>query len=46
MTNVLFSLAILSVGLVIGIPSYFTRSRRSPGMIAGFDPDGAPTSTD
>jgi len=39
MANVLFSLVILFVGLAIGIPSYFTWSRRWPGMIAGFDPD-------
>jgi hypothetical protein len=34
----MFSIGILFVGLAIGIPSYFTRSRRWPGMIAGFDP--------
>lgn len=39
MTNVLFSLVISFIGLAIGIPSYFTWSRRWPGMIAGFDPD-------
>jgi hypothetical protein len=38
MANVLFSLVIFAVGLAIGIPSYFTWSRRWPGMIAGFDP--------
>ena len=38
MANVLFSLVIFSIGLAIGIPSYFTWSRRWPGMIAGFDP--------
>ena len=37
MANVLFSLVIFSVGLAIGIPSYLTRSRRWPGLIAGFD---------
>ena len=35
----MFPLAILFVGLAIGIPSYFTWSRRWPGMIAGFDPE-------
>lgn len=39
MPNVLFSLVVVFVGLGIGIPSYFTWSRRWPGMIAGFDPD-------
>lgn len=39
MANVLFSLVIVLAGLGIGIPSYFTWSRRWPGMIAGFDPD-------
>ena len=38
MTNALFSIVMWSVGLAIGIPSYFTWSRRWPGMIAGFDP--------
>ncbi len=39
MAKVLFSVLILFVGLAIGIPSYFTLSRRWPGMIAGFTPD-------
>jgi hypothetical protein len=39
MAHVMFPLAILFVGLAIGIPSYFTWSRRWPGMIAGFDPE-------
>ena len=39
MAKVLFSIVSLFVGLAIGIPSYFTWSRRWPGMIAGFDPD-------
>jgi hypothetical protein len=38
MANALFSLVLLFVGLAIGVPSYFTWSRRWPGMIAGFDP--------
>jgi hypothetical protein len=38
MANALFSLISVAVGLAIGIPSYFTWSRRWPGMIAGFDP--------
>jgi hypothetical protein len=39
MATVLFSLVIVFVGLAIVIPSYFTWSRRWPGMIAGFDVD-------
>ena len=39
MPHVLFSLVMVIVGLAIGIPSYFTWSRRWPGMIAGFDPE-------
>ena len=39
MANALFSVVMVFVGLAIGIPSYFTWSRRWPGMIAGFDPD-------
>jgi hypothetical protein len=35
----LYSLVVGFVGLAIGIPSYFTWSRRWPGMIAGFDPE-------
>jgi predicted anti-sigma-YlaC factor YlaD len=38
-TNVFFSLVLLFVGIAIGIPGYFTWSRRWPGMIAGFNPD-------
>ena len=38
MANVLFPLVLSVVGLAIGIPSYFTWSRRWPGMIAGFEP--------
>ena len=38
MPHVLISLVMVIVGLAIGIPSYFTWSRRWPGMIAGFDP--------
>jgi len=34
----MFSIVSLFVGLAIGVPSYFTWSRRWPGMIAGFDP--------
>ena len=37
MVNVVLALVIFSVGSAIGIPSYFTWSRRWPGMIAGFD---------
>ena len=39
MARVWFSIVIVFVGLAIGIPSYFTWSRRWPGMIAGFTPD-------
>jgi hypothetical protein len=35
--DILFPIIVASVALVIGIPSYITRSRRWPGMIAGFD---------
>ena len=38
MAEALFSLVLVFVGLAIGMPSYFTWSRRWPGMIAGFDP--------
>ena len=38
MGDVLFPAISAFVGLAIGIPSYFTWSRRWPGMIAGFDP--------
>lgn len=37
MRDILFPVIVAVVGLVIGIPSYITRSRRWPGMIAGFD---------
>ena len=37
MRDILPPIIMAFVGLVIGIPSYFTRSRRWPGMIAGFD---------
>jgi hypothetical protein len=33
-----FPLVLALVGLVFGIPSYITKERRWPGMIAGFDP--------
>jgi hypothetical protein len=33
----LFPIVVAVVGLVTGIPSYITWSRRWPGMIAGFD---------
>jgi len=36
--SVLLPLGLALVGLVIGIPSYITKKRRWPGMIAGFDP--------
>ena len=39
MRDILPPIIMAFVGLVIGIPSYFTRSRRWPGMIAGFDPE-------
>jgi len=39
MAKGLFSIVILFVGLAIGVPSYFTWSRRWPGLIAGFNPD-------
>jgi len=39
MARVLFSIVILFAGLAIGIPGYFTWSRRWPGFIAGFNPD-------
>jgi hypothetical protein len=35
----LYSLVVGFVGFAIGIPSYFTWSRRWPGLIAGFDPE-------
>jgi hypothetical protein len=38
MFDILFPLALAALGLAIGIPSYVTKSRRWPGMIAGFDP--------
>lgn len=38
MGEILFPIILGFVGLAIGIPSYFTKSRRWPGMIAGFDP--------
>ena len=38
MFDILFPLLLAVLGLVIGIPSYITKSRRWPGMIAGFDP--------
>jgi hypothetical protein len=37
MARVLFSIVLLFVGLAIGVPGYFTWSRRWPGMIAGFN---------
>lgn len=37
MGDVLFPIIVAFVGLAIGIPSYITRSRRWPGLIAGFD---------
>lgn len=30
--------SLISLGLVIGVPSYITMTRHWPGMIAGFDP--------
>jgi len=36
--GILLPLAFALVGLVIGIPSYITKKRRWPGMIAGFEP--------
>jgi hypothetical protein len=36
--DILFPAIVAFVGLVVGIPSYITKSRRWPGMIAGFDP--------
>ena len=39
MRDVLGPLVLALVGLAIGISSYITRSRRWPGMIAGFDRD-------
>jgi hypothetical protein len=38
MDRILFGGILAFVGLAIGVPSYFTRSREWPGMIAGFDP--------
>ena len=37
MGDILFPIIVAFAGLVIGIPSYVTRSRRWPGLIAGFD---------
>jgi hypothetical protein len=37
MIDVIFPVVLAVVGVAIGVPSYFTRSRRWPGMIAGFD---------